>query len=73
MRCEMVCLMLTHRASSQVHLFHITDNDTRLTWMSKDNRNRSINIKDIKNVRTCMSKSTCVSRVRHAVVAASSW
>ena len=51
----------------QVHLFHITDNDTRLTWMSKDNRNRSINVNDIKNVRTlptcehiCQHKSCMV-------------
>lgn len=35
-----------------MHLFHITENDTRLTWMSKDNRNRSVSIKDVKNVRS---------------------
>jgi hypothetical protein len=55
--------MLTHRAFLQVHLFHITDNDTRLTWMSKDNRNRSINVNDIKNVRICMLVSTSNSRI----------
>lgn len=41
----------------QVHLFHITENDTRLTWMSKDNRNRSISIKDVKNVRWHLTAS----------------
>lgn len=38
-----------------MHLFHVTENDTRLTWMSKDNRNRSIPIKDIKDVRAILS------------------
>lgn len=39
------------RCPAQVHLFHVTENDTRLTWMSKDNRNRSISIQDVKDVR----------------------
>jgi hypothetical protein len=52
----------TSRCIVQVHLFHITDNDTRLTWMSKDNRNRSISVTDIKNVRGHRLQSCAVAR-----------
>jgi len=35
----------------KVHYFHLTDADTRLTWMSKDTKNRSVRLPEIENVR----------------------
>ena len=37
-----------------MHYFHLTDNDTRLTWMSKDNKNRSVRLTDVEEVLPLM-------------------
>lgn len=42
----------------KVHYFHLTDADTKLTWMSKDSRNRSVDLNTIKEVR--QATNTCV-------------
>lgn len=35
----------------KVHYFHLMDGDTRLTWMSKDSKSRSVRLRNVEEVR----------------------